>query len=152
MHGEADRRGFLATHVAFRDESGAPVLKLVDTEKSVRCMIERRCQTCGFDLAPDDNIVFVGFRGDTAFKEPPIHLECAVYSLGMCPALVTRERSENLLVVVCRDYEYLHMRDDAPPLCRPLAIADDRGVEIPPVECDIDDLHRLLRAGLEPEC
>lgn len=144
MHGEADHRGFLATHVAFRDETGAPVLKLVDTGKSVLCMVERRCQACGFDIARDDLIIFVGYSEDVTFKEPPLHLDCGVYSLGMCPALITRHRREQLRIVVCRDYEFLPKSEGRPPRCRPLPGADEHGREAPPVEYTVEELHRML--------
>ncbi|MEV0326935.1 hypothetical protein AB0H63_10865 [Micromonospora echinospora] len=144
MHGETDHRGFLVTHVVFRDEAGAPVLKLADTDKAVRCMLERRCQTCGLDIAPDDQIVFVGYSADATFKEPPLHLDCADYSLGVCPALITRHRHDQLLVVVCRDYEFLPGSEGRSPRCRPLPAIDEHGREVPPVEYTVEELHRML--------
>jgi hypothetical protein len=130
MNGEKDRRGFLVTHVVYREQDGTPILKLADIEKAARCMSERRCQTCGLPIEVAEQLGFIGAPGDEYFKEAPIHLRCAAYSFRVCPHLLASERSQQVVICVCRDYEYLprsaeEIEAGIPARCRPLGTADD---------------------------
>lgn len=129
MHGERDARGFLVTHVVYREQDGTPVLKLADIEKAASCMAERRCQTCGLPISTDEMVGFIGFVGDIEFREAPIHLRCADYSFSICPHLLARTRARSVIIVVCHDYEYLprsteDIETGMPARCRPLGLGD----------------------------
>lgn len=124
MHGEKDKRGFLVTHVVYREEDGTPILKLADVEKAASCMAERRCQTCGEQISPEEKCGFIGFPEETEFREAPIHLRCAAYSFATCPHLLARTRDNSVIIAVCDDYEYILRSADevlvgTPARCRP---------------------------------
>jgi hypothetical protein len=127
MRGERDSRGFLVTHVVFREDDGTPVLKLVDMAKADSCMAERRCQTCGLGIPVGDWVGFIGPPGADRYKEAPIHLECAFYSFTVCPHLLAGSRADNIRVAVCREYRHLPRADEdvragRPSVCVPAPV------------------------------
>ena len=67
---------------------GAPDHRVVDFEKVVRALQEKRCFTCGDHLGR--NLTFcLGMVSliTTVSAEPPSHLECIEYALKGCPFL-----------------------------------------------------------------
>lgn len=129
MRGERDARGFLVTHVVFREDDGTPVLKLVDMARADSCMAERRCQTCGLGIAAGEWLGFIGPPGTERHKEAPIHLLCAYYSATVCPHLLAGSRADSVRITVCREYAHLPRTDEdvragRPSLCVPAPVTD----------------------------
>jgi hypothetical protein len=127
--GERNSDGYLVAHVVVRTEStGNPILKLVDTAKADACMRERRCQTCGYDIAEDEWLGFIGMPEEKFFKEAPLHLDCANYAIATCPHLIKSTVDELIAIAVCKSYRYLGYAapEDSSnyglPLCAPDAV------------------------------
>ena len=89
-----DNRGYPITFVTLIQEDGTPDFTTIDGQKIVRCITEQRCGMCGVEFfgTPDEqdtNIVaFIGGPlsiENQNFLDPPMHVECAVYAMKVCP-------------------------------------------------------------------
>lgn len=69
---------------------GEPMLGTNDAAKVARCILERLCGACGDPLD-----YWIAFLGDEVvvksreFLEPPMHVDCARYSIAVCPYLAS---------------------------------------------------------------
>jgi len=76
--------GASCTHVAGQ---GTPDIANLCAGRQVQGMTQRRCDVCGDPI--DGTCHFVGQVRNEWFRETPLHLECAVYSLQVCPGIST---------------------------------------------------------------
>jgi hypothetical protein len=88
-----DRRGYPIPYIVFRDKNGKPQFTVNDGRMVKRCLDHNRCGICGNKLG--DLVFFVGgtgsaFHPNGAYIDPPMHKECATYSLQVCPYLAFR--------------------------------------------------------------
>lgn len=90
--------GAVCDHIA---GEGLPDLANLCSGNQIKGMTERRCDVCG-DVIDEGPLHFVGSVDNTSFREPPLHLECAVYSLQVCPGIST---APGVGVVVTGSYE-----------------------------------------------
>lgn len=67
---------------------GEPDLANLCSGNQIIGMTQRRCDVCGDVI--DGPLHFVGAIDNAWFREPPLHLECAVYSLQVCPGISTK--------------------------------------------------------------
>lgn len=103
------QRGFLVPAVtSLRDDGVTYKFGRVDGLEAVKCMCERRCQMCGNDITEDEDACFLGGIGLRWFTEPPLHVDCARYSLQVCPMIVAN--AHQFAITVCR--EYMPVRTD----------------------------------------
>ena len=75
-------------YLAERDKDGKPMLAVVNEKKRIEVANKRLCGVCGKGL----NYVLWFIGGPRSlqthmFVDPPMHYECAIYSLAMCPYL-----------------------------------------------------------------
>lgn len=84
---------------------GEPILGRQCPVRQRQAMTERLCQVCGLGILATEDLHFLG--GDTikVYVEPPLHAECAAYSLQVCPGIVRRE---GMSVHVARNVELCH--------------------------------------------
>lgn len=70
---------------------GKPILGVLCPDRQRKAMIQNLCQICGEKIEGQRRIFVGDYRGEGAeadkFQEPPMHEECARYSLLACPAL-----------------------------------------------------------------
>jgi hypothetical protein len=109
-----DKRGFPIPFLVMVDKTGMPQFTINDVERAEQCRRKRLCSVCGrrFDA---DGVWLIGgsrcFLSDRgAFIDPPMHHDCAAYSLRVCPFLAASR--------------YLHRIDDAK--LAPGAMSDGR--------------------------
>ena len=88
-----DSRGFPIPYVIYWDKSGVPQFKINDEKKSQKCLLDRLCAICGQKLG-DDMWLTGGaqsaFHERGAYFDTPMHHECGVYALKVCPYLASR--------------------------------------------------------------
>jgi hypothetical protein len=86
-----DPRGFPIPHIVLRDQAGAPVFKANDSAVVHACRVHRLCGVCGGKLVYQNGWVLGGpqsaFHPRGAYVDSPIHHECGVYALQVCPYL-----------------------------------------------------------------
>lgn len=87
---ERDHRGFPIPYIVLRDRTDRPQFTINDQRKVELARRKRLCSICGKKLAAA--VWFVG--GSRCFMHPqggfvdgPMHHECAVYALRVCPFL-----------------------------------------------------------------
>lgn len=71
-------------------EDGRPDFRVQHNDRRIECAERRLCQLCGEWLGAGI-IAFAGWEMSTrrgVFGEPPMHVECCEYALGICPFLV----------------------------------------------------------------
>lgn len=78
---------------------GTPELAQLCASNQRKGMTERRCDACGDPITGD--VHFVGQIRNDWFREPPLHVECAVYSLLVCPGISI---APDIGVQSCADY------------------------------------------------
>lgn len=69
---------------------GVPMLGQQCPTRQRRCMDERLCQVCSLPIYGDEDVYFVGSLDGNVFWEPPLHEQCARYSLQVCPGITRR--------------------------------------------------------------
>lgn len=79
---------------------GEPDLANLCVANQIRGMLLRLCDVCGEHVP--GNAHFVGSISNTSFRETPLHIECAVYSLQVCPGVAT---APGIGVQTCVVYE-----------------------------------------------
>jgi len=88
QHRPLDHRGYVIPYAQFVDQDGKVQFQVMDDQKITHCLTHRLCGICGEQMGR--HIFFVG--GDKCvangyFYDPPMHRECAEYSLQTCPHL-----------------------------------------------------------------
>jgi hypothetical protein len=89
-HLELDPRGYAIPWGVFRDDSGRAHFQINDDRRRYQAIKNDLCPICGGSLFRGR--WFVGgpisaFHKDGSFADPPMHHECATYSLQVCPYL-----------------------------------------------------------------
>lgn len=102
--------GMLVAANVKRGEDGRALFGQVDSDVVWNMIENRLCQTCGERIAKNDWVCFIGALHLYKFTEAPQHVECARYSIQVCPHL-WKNKSE-IGVSVCVDYEVI---DFVPP-------------------------------------
>jgi hypothetical protein len=86
------KHGLPVPYIAETHEDGSPNLGMVESAISGICHEENLCSICGERLAPAERTFITGpscvFGSDYGCSDPPMHEECARYSLRVCPHLV----------------------------------------------------------------
>lgn len=89
-----DKRGYPIPYIVYRDRQGRPHFTVNDAKMVKRVLLHNRCGICGNKMG--DIVYFVGgpscaFHPNGAYVDPPMHKECATYSLKVCPFLAFRK-------------------------------------------------------------
>jgi hypothetical protein len=107
-----ERRGFPAPYIADEHEDGSPNLGAADSVASAHCHRESLCSICGERLAQAERMFITGpscvFGSDYGCNDPPMHEECARYSLRVCPHLVAPSSSVSVAITAPR-YSCRHL-------------------------------------------
>lgn len=86
---EQDKRGLYVPFVVLKEGDNFH-FKINDTQKTVQCVKQRCCSVCG-DALEDDAWFIAGpgsaFHTHGSIADLPVHKECGVYSLQVCPYL-----------------------------------------------------------------
>jgi hypothetical protein len=88
QHRPRDKRGYVIPYAQFVDREGEPQFQVMDDYRVKRCLANRLCGICGEQLGR--HLFFIGGELCVAngfFYDPPMHRECAEYSLHTCPHL-----------------------------------------------------------------
>jgi hypothetical protein len=90
-HLPRDPRGYPIPWTVYRDAAGRAHFTINDEHRRLQCVLDKRCSICGERLFPS-RLWFVGgpfsaFHERGAYLDPPMHIECARYSLQVCPYL-----------------------------------------------------------------
>jgi hypothetical protein len=89
-----DERGFPIPYIQFRSASGEPDFRVVDEERKLLAIRQRRCAICGQRLV--EPVWLIGgpaCREHRVFSELPMHEECVRYAARTCPFVAgTRTR------------------------------------------------------------
>jgi hypothetical protein len=96
------QKGMLIPYNTMRDENGVALFGKVDSDKVHKAWVDRECQLCGYRIAKDDWCVFPGAFGLWKFQEAPLHVECARYSLLVCPHIIKNRAF--IGVSICKKY------------------------------------------------
>jgi hypothetical protein len=72
------------------EENGVHHFKINDQSKVIDCLIHDKCTICGTKL--NNDMWFIGgpasaFHKNGAFNDAPVHKECGIYALKVCPYL-----------------------------------------------------------------
>ncbi len=88
---DRDRRGLPIPFIVYRDTDGTPHFTVDDAAKLSLVLAQNLCGLCGKPLVPGEYWLISGpsasFSDDGLFTNPPAHLECARYSVQVCPYL-----------------------------------------------------------------
>ena len=91
QHLKRDDRGFpVPYNIPVDKTTGKPAFKVNDTNIIDLCIRENKCPICGHKLRND--MWCVGgiesaFNPDGGFNDSPMHKECCIYALKVCPYL-----------------------------------------------------------------
>lgn len=96
---ERDARGYPVPFIVLRDRQGVPRFTINDVTKVAACLTKKLCSICGKRL--DIDMWLVGgsrafLHDDGVFLDPPLHYECAVYALQVCPFLAAPNYSKGI--------------------------------------------------------
>lgn len=88
---ERDFRGLPVPFVVLKDDKGTHHFKINDNRKSLMCVTNKLCHICGRGLEID-NMWFIGGPGSSfdqhgVYIDGPVHKECGIYALQVCPYL-----------------------------------------------------------------
>jgi hypothetical protein len=81
-----DERGYPIPYIQFRSAAGAADFRVVDEERKLAAVRQRRCAICGQRTGTD--LWLIGgpaCREHGTFTELPMHGECARYAARACP-------------------------------------------------------------------
>ena len=84
-------RGLPIPYIAFIAQNGEPDFRVIDQDKRMMVATHRMCQLCGHPLGRF--MFFVGGPGAAEMNqyfEPPLHLDCLIYAMQVCPFIVGR--------------------------------------------------------------
>ncbi len=85
-----DPRGFPVPHIVIRDKDGKPVFSANDTVVVMQGKLKKLCGVCGQALGSDSWVLggpMSAFHPQGVYIDNPIHKECGVYALQVCPYL-----------------------------------------------------------------
>ncbi|MEV0453722.1 hypothetical protein [Catellatospora methionotrophica] len=85
------RRGLPVPYVSESD-TGEVDFGRLDPRRVLRCGLEQLCSACG--QPHEESVAFIGGPGGFAqrrYTDPPLHLECAQWSLALCPYLAAQQ-------------------------------------------------------------
>lgn len=86
---EFDPRGLPVPYIVLKDKHGKHHFKINDQEKTIKCMMKQLCTICGTYMNPNDRWMVGGpasaFDERGYYIDHPIHKECGVYALQVCP-------------------------------------------------------------------
>jgi hypothetical protein len=94
-----DRRGYIIPWAVYRDSHGEPQFTINDHRKRAFVLKRDLCPICGTKLLRGR--WFVGgpqsaFHDQGCYIDPPMHRECAIYSLECCPYLASPRYSKRI--------------------------------------------------------
>lgn len=88
---ETDPRGMPIPFIVLKDNEGKHHFKINDHLKTIKCMQEGLCTICGTKLSYTNRWMVGGIASafDRAgyYFDHPVHKECGVYALKVCPYL-----------------------------------------------------------------
>lgn len=95
-----DRRGYPIPYIVYRDRDGTPHFTINDQERVFTVLLEKRCALCGKPHRFAD-MWFIGgpsaaFHEHGAFVDPPVHRECGLYALNVCPFIAAPNYSKRI--------------------------------------------------------
>ena len=79
---------FAIPYIVLRDRNNIPHFKVNDERKVEECIEKDRCSVCGEKLGNDKWLIggkMSAFHERGAYIDIPVHKECGVYSLKVCP-------------------------------------------------------------------
>jgi hypothetical protein len=89
-----DPRGLPVPFVVLQDANGVYHFKVNDSQKTGMAIIGRKCSICGQPMQKGDRWLVGGissaFDPNGAYIDIPVHKECGVYALQVCPYLAVR--------------------------------------------------------------
>ncbi len=86
-----DHRGYPVPWIAAVDSKGIPDFRVLDQTKLYRSVNLRLCALCGKEMG--EHVYFIGGPlsiQNKVFMDPPMHHDCAVFALKVCPYLAYR--------------------------------------------------------------
>lgn len=95
---------FVAANVRMA-ASGEPLFGQVNSEWVTWAMINRVCQLCGQHISKSIPLILPGGPNDIEYTEAPLHVECARYSMLVCPRILSRRSTFTFFV--CKDYHLM---------------------------------------------
>lgn len=131
-----DRRGLPIPYITMRDKkTNKPLFTVNDAKMVKRCLLHNRCGICGGKLG--ETIFFVGgpaaaFHPNGAYSDPPMHEECAVYALQVCPFLAIRKYQDDKAT-------YLYEREDI--------VVDQEQIKGKPALFVLKEAHGFINMG-----
>lgn len=78
--------------------NGRPDFKHIDPERVRKCLDSRLCGICGAPYGRNSEIAYIGGHESQItdatcfFIDPPMHVECALFSVRACPFIVRRKQ------------------------------------------------------------
>lgn len=91
---EVDPRGLPVPFVVLKDKDGVFHFKVNDSEKTLRCLMGGLCTICGQHMNMDNRWLVGGiasaFDPHGVYIDHPVHKDCGVYALQVCPYLASR--------------------------------------------------------------
>jgi hypothetical protein len=88
-----DKRGYPVPWIVQRGLDRRPFFVINDSSKTILCGHRKVCGICGQKLERDVWLIGgpgAAFHEHGAYLDPPMHHECAVYALQVCPYLGAR--------------------------------------------------------------
>lgn len=101
-HPVREHNGQLVTRCDCRIGVGVPNLGGLCPERQRAGMLEMLCDACG---EPGSEGIFLGSAACQIFREPALHLACAVYSVKVCPGI--RAKADTFGVHFATEYTML---------------------------------------------
>jgi len=94
-----DERGYAIPWMVFRDSDGRAHFTINDENRRQKIIAKDLCSICAQPLLRGR--WFVGgpgsaFHENGAYRDPPMHYECACYALQVCPYLAAPRYSKNI--------------------------------------------------------
>lgn len=91
---EVDPRGLPVPYVVLKDKDGKHHFKINYTEKTMTCIVGHLCTICGTRMKDEDRWLVGGiasaFDPKGYYLDHPVHYNCGVYALKVCPYLAIR--------------------------------------------------------------
>jgi hypothetical protein len=93
-----DKRGLYVPYIVAYDEN-KPLFTINDIHKVLKCVVKNLCTICGEKMY--DDMWLIGgpasaFHAHGAFNDAPVHKECGVYALKVCPYLAYSKYNSKL--------------------------------------------------------
>jgi hypothetical protein len=89
-----DSRGLPVPFVVLEDDNGIYHFKVNDSRRTVMALMGKKCSICGQPMEKDNRWLVGGigsaFDPNGVYIDIPIHKECGIYALQVCPYLAVR--------------------------------------------------------------